>query len=81
MDSFFRSSSSRSHIPSSSDSSDNVINNEEISIMRDSQIMMIIRDYEINRNYEINKEKLRKDFMSHEYEYKKNMVFLIRFHK
>jgi hypothetical protein len=33
MDSFFRSSSSRSHIPSSFDSSDNVVNNEEICIM------------------------------------------------
>jgi hypothetical protein len=39
--------------------------------MRDSQIMMIIRDYETKRNYEINKEKLRKDFMSPEYEYKR----------
>jgi hypothetical protein len=33
MDSFFRSSSSKSHIPSSSNSSDNVVNNEEICIM------------------------------------------------
>jgi hypothetical protein len=33
MDSFFRSSSSRSRILSSSNSSDNVINNEEICIM------------------------------------------------
>jgi hypothetical protein len=47
MDSFFRSSSSRSRMLSSFDSSDNVVNNEEISIKRDSQIMMIISDYEI----------------------------------
>lgn len=75
MDSFFMSFSSRSRILSSSDSSDNVINNEEISILRDSQIMMIIRDYEIHRNYEINKDKLRKDFMSPEYEHKRKWSF------
>jgi len=33
MSSIFKSSSSRSHMPSSSDNSDNVINNEEINIM------------------------------------------------
>jgi hypothetical protein len=75
MNSFFRSSSSRFHKFSSIDSSDNVINNEEIRVMRDSQIMMIIRDYEIKRNYEINKEKLRKDFMSPEYDYKRTWFF------
>jgi hypothetical protein len=75
MNSFFRSSSSRSHILSSSDSSDNVINNKEISIKRDSEIMMIIRDYELNRNYEINKEKLRKDFMSSKYDDKRIWFF------
>jgi hypothetical protein len=35
------------------------------SQMEDSQIMMI------TRGYEINKEKLRKDFMSPEYEHKR----------
>lgn len=71
MDSFFRNSSSRFHKFSSFDSSDNVINNEEISIKRDLQIMMIIKDYEIHRNFEINKDKLRNDFISPKYEHKR----------
>jgi hypothetical protein len=41
------------------------------SQMEDPQIMMITRDYEIKRNYEINKEKLRKYFMSPEYDDKR----------
>jgi hypothetical protein len=45
------------------------------SQMEDSQIMVIIRDYEINRNYEINKEKLRKDFMFPEYDDKRTWFF------
>jgi hypothetical protein len=45
------------------------------SQMEDPQIMVIIRDYEINRNYEINKEKLRKDFMSPEYDDKRTWFF------
>jgi hypothetical protein len=75
MDSFFRSSSSRSHRPSLSDSNnENVINNEENRVMRDFEIMMKIRD-ELNRNYEINKDKLRKDFMSPEYDDKRKWFF------
>jgi hypothetical protein len=45
------------------------------SQMEDPQIMVIIIDYEINRNYEINKEKLRKDFMSPEYDDKRTWFF------
>jgi hypothetical protein len=58
MDSFFRNSSSRSHRPSLADSNnENVINNEENRVMKDFEIMMKIRN-ELNRNYEINKDKL-----------------------
>jgi hypothetical protein len=39
------------------------------SPMKDPQIMMITREYKIN------KEKLRKDFMSPEYEYKRTWFF------
>jgi hypothetical protein len=39
------------------------------SQMEDPQIMMITREYKIN------KEKLRKDFMSPEYEYKRTWFF------
>lgn len=60
---------------SSSDSSDIVVNNEDNRVMRDSEIMMIIRNYELNRNYEINKEKLRKDFMSPKYDDKRIWFF------
>jgi hypothetical protein len=75
MDSFFRSSSSRSHRPYLSDSNnENVINNKENRVMRDFEIMMKIRD-ELNRNYEINKDKLRKDFMSPEYDDKRKWFF------
>jgi hypothetical protein len=75
MDSIFRSSSSRSHRPSLVDSNNgNVINNEENRVMKDFEIMMKIRD-ELNRKYEINKDKLRKDFMSPEYDDKRKWFF------
>jgi len=75
MDSFFRSSSSRYHRPSLADSNnENVINNEENRVMKDFEIMMKIRD-ELNRNYVINKDKLRKDFMSPEYDDKRKWFF------
>jgi hypothetical protein len=75
MDSIFRNSSSRSHRPSLVDSNNgNVINNEENMVMKDFEIMMKIRD-ELNKKYEINKDKLRKDFMSPEYDDKRKWFF------
>jgi len=45
------------------------------SQMEDPQIMVIIKDYELNKNYKINKEKLRKNFMSPEYDDKREWFF------
>jgi hypothetical protein len=42
--------------------------------MKDFEIMMKIRN-ELNRNYEINKDKLRKDFMSPNYDDKRKWFF------
>jgi hypothetical protein len=47
------------------------------SQMEDPQIMVIIKDYELNKNYKINKEKLRKDFMSPEYDDKKQLFVIL----
>jgi hypothetical protein len=54
--------------------------NSTQSQMEDPQIMVIIKDYELNKNYEINKEKLRKYFMSPEYDDKRTW-FLNTFSK
>jgi hypothetical protein len=43
--------------------------------MEDPQIMVIIKDYELNKNYKMNKGKLRKDFMSPEYDDKREWFF------
>jgi hypothetical protein len=43
--------------------------------MEDPQIMVILKDYEQNKNYKINKEILRRDFMSPEYDDKREWFF------
>jgi hypothetical protein len=52
-------------------------NSHTQSQMEDPQIMVIIKDYELNKNYKINKEKLRKDFMSPEYDDKKQLFVIL----